>query len=82
MMRWVWHKAEMSPDASRCQVPWRPARKTTGVQKSLRENSKGPSESSDVLSEVRTWSGEPEKTKWVDAFAAGRRPMRGPRARS
>ena len=75
-------KPEMSPDASSCQAPWRPARKIAGVRKSLRENSKGLSVSSDFLSDVRAWSGEPEKTKWVDAFAAGRRPMPGPRVKS
>ena len=74
-------KPEMSPDASSCQAPWRPARKIAGVRKSLRENSKGLSVSSEFLSDVRTRSGEPEKTKWVDAFAAGRRPMPGPRVK-
>ena len=43
---------------------------------------KGLSVSSEFLSDVRAWSGEPEKTKWVDAFAAGRRPMPGPRVKS
>ena len=64
-------KPEMSPDASSCQVSWRPARNISGVGYSLRKKSKGPSVSSDFLSEVRTWSGEPEKRKWVDTFAAG-----------
>jgi hypothetical protein len=47
-------KPEMSPDASSCQVPWRPARKIAGVRKSLRENSKGTSVSSDFLNDART----------------------------
>ena len=72
----------MSPDASWCQVPLRPARKIAGVRKSLRENSKGLSVSSDFLNDVKEWSGEPERRRYIDPFAAGRRPVPGPRVTS
>ena len=52
MMRWVWPNLRLSRDASSCQAPWRPARKIAGVRKSLTENSKGLSVSSDFLSDT------------------------------